>query len=333
MDIVPETVTFSGLTDLASLRVGGRVILASDEFFAPKENLVKPGRGTILPDKYTARGKWMDGWESRRKRTPGYDWCIIKLGFPGSVSGIDIDTNHFLGNHPAYASVDACDEPASTRVLAGNAHWVELLTRSPLKPGSQNLFAVAGIRRWTHLRLNIVPDGGVARFRAYGQVLPDWPSAKNVRIDLAALGWGGSVVAASDMFFGSKENLIMPGRAATMGEGWETKRRRGPGHDWAVIQLGRPGRIAKIEVDTNHFKGNYPDSCSLDVCHEPTRIVDALTCHDLRWKEVLPKTKLRGDARHVFTRELRSASVVTHVRLNIYPDGGVSRVRVFGTIA
>lgn len=331
METHQQTASFAGLVDLASERVGGKTFLANDEFFAPKENLLKPGRGIFIPDKYTDRGKWMDGWETRRKRTPGYDWCIIKLGIAGVIKGVDIDTNHFLGNNPSYASIEACSITATGSIKT--AAWKEILPRSPLKPGSQNLFSVADNHRWTHIRLNIFPDGGVARLRIYGDVVPDWSKAnKNSVIDLAAVEHGGLVVAASDMFFGSKENLIMPGRAKNMGDGWETKRRRGPGHDWAIITLGHSGTISKIEVDTNHFKGNYPDRCSIDVCYEPNRIIDALTCHEVRWKELLPQTKLHPHARHFFSNQLKKTGKTTHVRLNIYPDGGISRLRVWGKI-
>ena len=283
-----QAAAFSGLIDLAAERVGGKALAASDEFFAPKENLLKPGRGVFIPDKYTDRGKWMDGWESRRKRTPGNDWCVIQLGLPGTIKGIDIDTNHFLGNNPAYASVEACVMAGG---IAGDAlndntiEWVEILPRSPIMPGSQNLFSIISDQRWTHIRLQIFPDGGVARLRVYGEVRPDWNRFKRDKlIDLAAVGNGALVVAASDMFFGSKENLIVPGRAANMGDGWETKRRRGPGHDWAIVQLGRRGRIQRVEVDTNHFRGNYPDRCSLDACDAPGRVLDTLTAADAAWK-------------------------------------------------
>lgn len=332
--------------DLAAALVGGKAVAASDEFFAPKENLLKPGRGIFIPEKYTANGKWMDGWETRRKRTPGHDWCIIALGMPGSVTGVDIDTNHFLGNNPAYASVDAAasvDPRSSLLSLPGGARgprgpkapggpqWTEILARVPLKPGSQNLFPVADSRRWTHLRLNIFPDGGVARFRAYGSVLPDWEKLAGKPVDLAGVANGGVVVAASDMFFGSKENLILPGRALTMGEGWETRRRRGAGHDWAVVRLGRPGAIRSIEVDTNHFKGNYPDRCSIDVLDEGAPAVDALNAHLLPWREIVPVTGLSPHNRRRFAIPAKAAPRAAYVRLNIYPDGGVSRLRVVGT--
>ncbi len=332
-----ESAAFSGLIDLASERIGGEALLASDEFFAEKENLLKSGRGVFIPDKYTDRGKWMDGWESRRKRTPGHDWCILKLGLPGKVRGVDIDTNHFLGNNPLYASVDACsagDETDWMKLVGSSTTWTEILPRSPIKPGSQNLFSVASEAPWTHLRLNIYPDGGVARLRAYGEVVPDWSRMKPEQVlDLAAIGNGGVVVAASDMFFGAKENLIMPGRAATMGDGWETKRRRGPGFDWAILRLGKPGSISKVEIDTNHFKGNYPDSCSLEYCDAGAKPIDALNWSSFAWKELLPQYKLQAHTQHIFEKEIQRVGVCTHVKLNIFPDGGVSRLRLFGTVA
>jgi allantoicase len=330
-----ETASFAGLVDLASERVGGKALLASDEFFAPKENLLKPGRGIFIPDKYTDRGKWMDGWETRRKRVKGYDWCIMKLGLAGAIKGVDIDTNHFLGNNPAYASIEACKSDSSGAKLlpSKTIRWTELLPKSPLKPGSQNLFSISNDGRWTHLRLNIYPDGGVARLHVFGDVLPDWGNTKKTRvIDLAAVEHGGVVVAASDMFFGSKENLIMPGRAKNMGDGWETKRRRGPGFDWAIVKLGRTGNLKRIEVDTNHFKGNYPDSCSIEFCNEPARIVDALTFLEVQWTEIVARTRLKPDARQYFDIVRKDPEVATHVKLNIFPDGGVSRLRAWGTV-
>lgn len=329
--------TFSGLIDLAAERIGGTTLLASDEFFAEKENLLKPGRGLFIPDKYTDRGKWMDGWETRRKRTPGHDWCIIKLGLAGQIRGFDIDTNHFLGNYPAAASVDGCEQAGDVplNVLSkSSGMWKEILPKTPLQPGSQNLFAVENPTRWTHARLNIYPDGGVARFRVYGTVMPDWTVRKKGEIlDFAAVENGGLAVAASDMFFSPMNNLIMPERAATMGDGWETKRRRGPGNDWVIIKLGTTGVIQKVEVDTNHFKGNYPDRCSIDVCSAPDKFIDTQTWKDIQWKELLPETRLEADRRHFFEHELRQPGPVTHLRLNIFPDGGVSRLRVWGTVA
>lgn len=327
----------AGLIDLAAARIGSTALLANDEFFAPKENLLKPGRGIFIPDKYTDRGKWMDGWETRRRRTPGNDWCVVQLGLRGIIKHVDIDTNHFLGNHPPFASLDALCFPSgfpSEIPAVEQLSWTPILAQSPLKPGSQNLFAITNAEAWTHVRLNIFPDGGVARLRVYGIVVPDW---SNVRlgelVDLAAIENGGVALVCSDMFFSSMNNLIMPGRAENMGDGWETKRRRGPGHDWIILKLGRPGTVRKVEVDTNYFKGNYPDTCSIEGCAAPDDSTEELTSPATRWTEILPKTKLQADTRHFFEKEISPIERCSHIRFNLYPDGGVSRLRVWGTLA
>ena len=337
MSVADKASAPAGVVDLASARLGGAAVLANDEFFAEKENLLEPGRGIFIPDKYTDHGKWMDGWETRRRRTPGHDWCVVQLGLRGVIKQVDIDTNHFLGNHPPFASFDAC---CLTNALPGEVtaaealSWAPILAQSPLQPGSQNLFAITHEQTWTHVRLNIFPDGGVARLRVYGIVVPDWSKLKpGELIDLAAIENGGVPLACSDMFFSSMNNLIMPGRSENMGDGWETKRRRGPGYDWIILQLGLPGTIRKIEVDTNHFKGNYPDMCSIEGCVAPGASTDELSSDSVRWTEILPKTKLQADTRHFFEREIAALDNCTHLRLNIYPDGGVSRLRVWGTPA
>jgi allantoicase len=327
---------FVNFIDLAAERLGGMAILASDEFFAEKENLLKPGRGISLPDRYTDRGKWMDGWESRRKRTPGNDWCIIKLGQPGIIRCADIDTHHFLGKHPPYASLDAAciDDGERDRLLPDDIPWQSLLPKSALNPDSQNIFPVTSTARWTHVRLNIFPDGGVARLRIFGEVAPDW-SRYNAAdlIDFAAIPNGGLPIRTSDMFFGNVQNMLLPGRATTIGDGWETQRRRGPGFDWTVIRLGRSTDIRKIELSTHHFKGNFPDACSVDACTAPYDAkAELLLSPATRWREIVPKSKLLPDARHFFENELTDAANCSHIRLNIYPDGGVSRLRVWGTL-
>jgi len=319
-----------GLVDLAAERLGGKALVANDEFFAEKGNLLKPGRGIFIADKYTDRGKWMDGWETRRRRTPGHDWCVIQLGLRGIIKQVDIDTNHFLGNHPPFASLDAACLTNGLPDEIDTLSWTPILDKISLNPGSQNLFAITSDQTWTHVRLNIFPDGGVARLRVYGIVVPDWNKVKRGElVDLAAVENGGVPLACSDMFFSSMTNLIMPGRSENMGDGWETKRRRGPGHDWIILKLGLPGTVRKIEVDTHHFKGNYPDTCSIEGCVAPGAVTEDLAT--AQWREILPRTKLQADTRHFFERELAVIDNCTHVRLNIYPDGGLSRLRVWGS--
>lgn len=332
MQKAKQSPEFTKLINLAADKLGAKTIVCSDDFFAPKENLVMPGRGVFIEDKFTDRGKWMDGWESRRKRSPGHDWCIIKLGAPGVIRGLDIDTNHFLGNHPPHASVEACcyDEPKTNFLQSDNTKWTEILRKSPLEPGSQNFFEVKNDQHWTHIRLNIYPDGGVARFKVYGEVHKNWDNIKEGElIDMANALNGGRAVLCNDMFFSHMDNLIMPGRAENMGDGWETKRNRNPDNvDWVIIKLARPGNIKIIIVDTHHFKGNNPDSCSLEGCNVPED--SALSDDKTQWTEILQKTKLEPDNEHYFEKDILKKGPFTHVRLNIFPDGGVSRLRLFG---
>jgi allantoicase len=329
-----STPPFTALADLASARVGGRAVAANDDFFAPKGNLVKPEPAIFIPGKFTARGKWMDGWESRRRRTPGHDWCVVKLGMRGRVRGVDVDTSFFTGNYPSHCSIDALDiSPPANGIDGGEGGpWINLLPKSALRGDTHNYFEIDDQRPWTHVRLNIFPDGGVARLRVHGDVVIDWDraAAAGRPIDLAEISNGGLVLAASDMHFGAKDNMIMPGRAKNMGDGWETRRRRGPGYDWAIVRLGTAGRIQRVEIDTNHFKGNFPESASLEGCLAPGATIAALGSVD--WIELLPRTPLKAHHRHIFIRQLRRTSLVTHVRLNIFPDGGVSRLRVHGTV-
>jgi allantoicase len=346
-----DTPPFTRLADLASGRVGGRAIASSDDFFAPRANLLKPEPAVFVPGRFTSRGKWMDGWESRRRRTPGHDWCVVALGMRGRIRGVDVDTSFFVGNHPSHCSIDALDSsrPISKALAAREgAPWTRILPESPLRGNSHHLLVIdphsaaqSSTGRdngrpepaWTHLRLNIYPDGGVARFRAYGEAVVDWAAVARTRrsVDLASITNGGLVLGASDMHFGARDNMIMPGRARNMGDGWETRRRRGPGYDWAIVQLGAPGLLTRVEIDTNHFKGNYPDSASLEGCFSGADTVEAL--ESAHWFPILPQTKLQAHHRHLFSRELTASGPVSHVRLNIFPDGGISRLRIYGTLA
>jgi allantoicase len=326
---------FTGLVDLAAAALGGQVVGCNDEFFAPAENLIQPGRGVFIEGKFTERGKWMDGWESRRKRGPGHDWCVLRLGVPGEVVGLDIDTNHFLGNHPPFASLDGVMAPPGAPL--DDLPWVELLEQSPLRPGAQNLFAACPRPAVSHVRLNIFPDGGVARLRVFGRVRPSWdepvadaetrPHLQPGLVDLAAVTSGGLALACSDAFFGPMNNLLLPGRAADMGGGWETRRKRGPGHDWILIKLGARGAARVVEVDTNHFKGNYPDRCALEAIDAPgARITELIASSG--WAPLLPESRLQAHHRHFFAVQGPPAS---HLRVSIFPDGGVSRLRVWGS--
>ena len=330
-EIIKEEPNFAQLTDLAAERLGAKVLFATDDFFAEKENLIKPGRGIFITDKYTDRGKWMDGWESRRKRTEGHDWAVIRLATPGKISGFDIDTNFFLGNHPPHASVEGIYLEDNDDKLIKDwqiLSWIEIMPQSHLDAGSRNFYKSNSSEIFTHVRLHIYPDGGVARLRVYGEVYKNWEAIKKDEIiDLAAAVNGGKSIACNDMFFSSMHNLLMPNRGANMGDGWETKRNRTPGNkDWVIVKLAVPGVIERIVADTCHFKGNYPDSCLIEGCLSSND--EAVINDTVEWKTILPVTKLSADAEHEFTDI--EPQVVSHVKLTIFPDGGISRLRLFG---
>jgi len=316
---------FAAWIRLEQPRLGTSVTFASDEFFAAKERLIDPNEPQFIDDKYDDHGKWMDGWESRRKREPGNDYCIIKLGVPGVLHGVDIDTRFFTGNYPPRASIDAC--VSDDDVPAGG--WTEILGKADLHGDAHNFLVIDDDSVWTHVRLNIYPDGGIARLRLFGEVRPEFGTLA-MSIDLLALENGGRAIACSDEHYGSMHNLNIPGRGVNMGDGWETARRRGPGNDWVIFQLGHPGAIDKIEVDTAHFKGNYPDRVSF----EAAMFADAgdVTSDSDAWHSLLPETKLEMDKQHFFESELNALGPVSHVRMSIFPDGGVSRVRLHGHI-
>jgi allantoicase len=335
MATAPE---FINLADLASSRVGGRAIATNDDFFAPKSNLVKPDPAIFIPDQYTSRGKWMDGWESRRRRVPGHDWCIVQLGMRGVVHGVDVDTSHFTGNFPSHCSIEAVDMPSAPRPSAHAVEgppWTTILEKTELQGNGHNFIAVSDRRPWTHLRLSIYPDGGVARLRAYGEVSVDWArvAPRGRAVDLASIKLGGLFLGASDTHYGTRGALLMPDRAKNMGDGWETKRSRDLTHsDWAIVRLGAPGNLSKIEIDTNHYKGNYPDRAALWGTYAPGATLDQ--AQRLAWTEVLPETKLSPNKRHFFSRSrLEATGPFSHVKLQIFPDGGVSRLRVHATLA
>ena len=313
--------------DLAQPRLGAEVISASDDFFAPKERLIKPAAPIFIPDKFDDHGKWMDGWESRRKRGDGHDFCVIRL-CPGIVHGVDIDTSFFTGNYPPQASLEAshCDGDPDE-----NAQWFELLPICSLQGDSHHYMTVDDRRVWTHLRLNIFPDGGIARLRVYGVAHYDWNLVPDDEwVDLAAMSHGGRALSCNDMHFGHMSNLIAPGDGINMGDGWETRRRRSPGNDWAILKLGHPGRIRRVVVDTAYFKGNYPARCSIHGAMLKDMPDSEISSDAPFWKEILPPQKLGPDQVHEFEEELLGTSAISHVRFDIYPDGGISRLRLFG---
>jgi allantoicase len=316
--------------NVADPRLGARVLSCSDDFFGAKERLIDAAAPTFVPGKYDAHGKWMDGWESRRKRTPGNDWCIVRLARASRLHGLEIDTRHFTGNFPPSASVDACSVPDGDP--ADDVEWTPLLPRMDLVGDARQFFAVDAEKPVTHLRLNIFPDGGVARLRAYGVPRSDVDKADSEGLyDLSAAVSGGTIVASNNEHYGSSSNLLLPGRGVDMGDGWETRRRREPGHDWCIVQLSRPGCIDAIEVDTAHFKGNYPDRCSFQAAMvAPGASAESLVAESASWPVLMPEQPLSPDKSVLFVEHVADLGTVSHVRFNIHPDGGVSRLRLRG---
>ncbi|WP_030910050.1 allantoicase [Streptosporangium amethystogenes] len=313
-------IEFTALPDLALRALGGSVIAANDESFAEKESLIRPGRPGFRPHTFGARGQVYDGWETRRRREPGHDWALVRLGMPGVVRGIVIDTAWFKGNYPPHASVEACEaEGYPTVAELEAADWVEIVPMSDLMGDAEHFFEVSSERRYTHVRLNMFPDGGIARLRVHGEVRPDLSVYQGLGLDLAALENGALVTACSNEFYSSPNNTISPGLARHQAEGWETARRRDGGNDWLVIRLAGPGIIRLAEIDTANLVFNAPAEVSV------TGSADGAT-----WFPLLPRTRLLPDTRHRF--RIADAPEAAYARVDIHPDGGLARIRLHGLL-
>lgn len=328
---------FMKLVDLASERLGGRVIEANDEFFGSKENLLKACEPICIEGNGTSRGKQMDGWLTRRRRAPGHDWCVVRLGLPGVIRGVVVDTAFFKDDHPTHCSLEGCELSGAhpyknerKRLKDPKTCWVELLPRTALEGDTRNSFPIKNKNRVTHLRLRIYPDGGVARLRVSGEVVPEKKHIERAEIDLAAVELGGKVVACSNPSCNSASNLLMPEPARDAEDGWVTPRRRGSGHDWAIVKLGVPGVARRIEIDTSQFNGESPETCSLEACYAEGLSEDVLPLAAAVWTPLLVQTKLQPGRVDTFRERVQNAGAATHVRFNIYPDGGVGRLRIWG---
>ncbi|MGH3762075.1 allantoicase [Actinophytocola sp.] len=311
-----DSTAWTRLPDLASRRVGGSVVWANDELFAERENLIRAAEPVFQPSTFGHKGQIYDGWETRRRRDAGVDQAVVRLGLPGVVRGVVVDTAFFTGNYPPFCSIEACavEGHPSPEELVG-AEWAELVPRSPLAGDTKNPFAVTDPRRFTHVRLTIQPDGGVARLRVHGEPVADPRFLDLASLDLAALENGATISDCSNMFYSSPANLISPGLAAVMGEGWETARRRDDGNDWVSVRLAGPGVVRLAELDTSHFKGNAPGWASLS---------------DVSGAPLLDRVRLQPDTRHRFL--VAGSREVSEVRLDIYPDGGMARLRLRGAL-
>ncbi|CAG70184.1 allantoicase [Acinetobacter baylyi] len=316
------------LTNLADSRIGAQIVECSDDFFAEAKRMLQFEAPIFVEDKFDDHGKWMDGWETRRKRHAGYDWCIVKLGVAGKIKAVDIDTTFFTGNYPASASLEGCYAPNGN---TQEALWQPLLGNSILGPSQHHVFDVQNDAIFTHIRLNIFPDGGVARLRIYGDVQIQITDTDQT-LDLLALQNGGRVIAYSDAHFGHPRNLINPGRGVNMGDGWETKRRRAPGFDWCLLALGQAGKIEKIEIDTAHFKGNYPAQVSIQAIYIEDATDPQLIPQSMFWPFLLEAQDMQMDHIHSYLNEVLAHEKVSHIRVNMIPDGGISRVRLWGKV-
>ena len=323
-----EKIIFTnGLIDLAQPRLGTKVIYNTDDFFASANRIINPTEPVCKIGVFDKHGKWMDGWESRRKRTTGHDYIIIKLGRPGIIKKVDVDTSHFNGNQPAMVSIEGSYSKSDK---LNQFRWQPLLSKKKTKADSHHYFTIKNNQVFTHIKFNIFPDGGVARLRLYGSISKS-KKLKNKKINLASLLDGSSVIACNNEHFGKAENILAPGKAKNMGDGWETRRRRGKGFDWLILNTLDGKEIDKIEISTHHFKGNFPSHCSIQAAYltnskNSKQIVKSST----KWKYLLKNAKLSADKVHVFKNILLKKDKINYIKINIFPDGGISRFKIFG---
>jgi len=318
----------NGMIDLAQSRLGTKVVYKTDEFFAPAKRIINPWAPVFKEGVFDKHGKWMDGWETRRKRNKGHDYLVLKLGKPGKIHKVDIDTSYFSGNQPSKVSLEACF--SKKKLPNKNSKWVKILNKKSTKPNSHHFFIIKSKFTFTHVKLNIYPDGGVARLRIYGSMEIKKKFGKKI-INLTSVLNGAVPIACNNEHFGRAENILAPGIGKNMGDGWETRRSRGTNFDWLIIKCATTGKINKIQIDTHHFKGNYPDKCSLQAAYLSNKISSkTIVDRSKKWKLLLNKAKLNAHKKHSFQNKLMKNKKVNYIRINIFPDGGISRIRAFG---
>ena len=319
------------MIDLAQPRLGSKVVFKTDDFFASANRIINSAPPVFKEGVFDKHGKWMDGWETRRRRKKGFDYLIIKFGKPGRISKVDIDTTHFSGNQPAQASLQACS--SKKKIPNKQSKWITILKKKKIKANRKHVLNIKNKSVFTHVRLNIYPDGGVARLRIYGSIATERINFGNNLINLTSILNGASIIAYNNEHFGKAENILAPGKGRNMGDGWETRRSRGKNSDWLILKCAKIGEINKIEIDTHHFKGNYPDTCSVQAVYMPKKISNNLIIKKSnKWKMLLNKVKLGPNKKHSFKNKLMPKNKINLIRINIYPDGGISRFRAFGRV-
>ena len=322
-----KNIFLNGLIDLAQSRLGTKIIYKTDEFFAPAKRIINPWPPVFKEGVFDKNGKWMDGWETRRKRGKGHDYLILKLGKPGKIHKVDIDTSYFSGNQPSKVSLEATF--AKKKIPDKNSKWITILKKIPTKANSHHYFNIKNKSIFSHIKLNIFPDGGVARLRIYGSVNIKKKFKKVT--NLTSVLNGATPIACNNEHFGRAENILAPGTGKNMGDGWETRRSRGKNFDWIIIKCATAGKIDKIQIDTHHFKGNYPDKCSIQASYIANKLSSKnIVQNSKRWKLLLNKTKLYAHKKHNFKNKIMNNKKLNYIRINIFPDGGISRVRIFG---
>ena len=319
------------MINLAEPRLGSKVIFKTDDFFAPAHRILKSEIPVFKESLFDKHGKWMDGWETRRRRTKGFDYLIIKLGKPGKIFNVDLDTTHFSGNQPTHSSLEAC---YSKNKLNKKTKWIKILNKKKLNQNKKHNFKTNNKITFNYIRLNIFPDGGMARIRLFGKIDMKKVNINEKMTNLSSVLNGASIVGCNNEHFGKAENVIAPGKGKNMGDGWETRRSRGKNFDWLIIKFGKAGIISKLEIDTHHFKGNYPDSCSIQTAAILKKVSNSIVVkNSTKWKVILNKAKLKANKKHIFKSIRMNKNKVNFLKINIYPDGGISRIRVFGKFA
>jgi allantoicase len=319
----------NGLIDLAQPRLGSKVVFKTDEFFALADRIINPLPPIFKEGVFDSHGKWMDGWETRRKRKKGHDYLIVKLGKPGRIYKVDVDTSFFNGNQPMHVSLEACF--TKDNIPSKKMKWNKILNNKKTKANSHHLFNIKSKTVFSHVKLNIFPDGGVARLRVYGSIDISKVEFNEKIINLTSVLNGASIIACNNEHFGKAENILAPGVGKNMGDGWETRRSRGKNFDWLILKCATAGKVKKIQIDTHHFKGNYPDTCTLQAALiTKSRSPKAIVANSKKWKFLLSKVKLKAHKKHNFQNTLMKNTKINHVKINIFPDGGISRIRLFG---